>query len=65
MGTMNYRMDRVNAHIEKAPDDKWRVSPRSISARLHFTAIRASSAALATMPMPDLTSASSRWPAMR
>lgn len=28
MGTMDYRMDRVNAHIEKAQDGKWRVAPR-------------------------------------
>jgi hypothetical protein len=27
-GTMDFRMDRVNAHIEKAPDGKWRVSNR-------------------------------------
>jgi hypothetical protein len=25
-GTMDFRTDRVNAHIEKAPDGKWRVS---------------------------------------
>lgn len=28
MGTMDYRTDRVNTHIEKAPDGKWRVGPR-------------------------------------
>lgn len=27
-GTMDYRTDRVNAHIEKSPDGKWRVSNR-------------------------------------
>lgn len=27
-GTMDFRMDRVNAHIEKAPDGKWRVGNR-------------------------------------
>jgi hypothetical protein len=25
-GTCDFRMDRVNAHIEQAPDGKWRVS---------------------------------------
>lgn len=28
VGTMDYRTDRVNAHIEKGDDGKWRVSPR-------------------------------------
>ena len=26
MGTMDYRLDRLNAHVEKADDGKWRVS---------------------------------------
>ncbi|MBI1215719.1 MAG: hypothetical protein GC185_07870 [Alphaproteobacteria bacterium] len=28
MGTMDYRTDRVNAHIEKGNDGKWRVGQR-------------------------------------
>jgi hypothetical protein len=27
-GTADFRMDRVNAHIEKATDGKWRISNR-------------------------------------
>jgi len=25
MGTMDHRLDRVNVHIEKCPDGKWRI----------------------------------------
>jgi len=28
MGTCDYRTDRVNAHVDKGPDGKWRVGNR-------------------------------------